>query len=440
MVRPVIREQSRKTYVLDTSVLLADPAALSSFEEHDVVLPLTLIGELEGKRNHPELGWTARQVLRRLEELRVTYGSLSEPIPINDAGGTVRVEINHRDLSSLPAGLRSDSNDHRILAVAANLAAEHRRVVVVSKDLPLRLKAAVAGLDAEEHRRLLVRDNGWTGIVELQVERDSIDRLYADHVVDLDEARDLPVNTGLIITSGASQSALARVRADKRVHLVPGDRELFGLRGRSAEQRLAMDLLDDPEVPLVSLAGPAGTGKTVLALAAGLEAVLERRTHRKVMVFRPLYSVGGQDLGYLPGSQDEKMQPWAAAVLDALESFCGPNVIDEIRSRNVLEVLPLTHIRGRTLAGVWAMFDEVQNIERPVLLAALSRLGAGSQAVLCWDIAQRDNLRVGRHDGVATVVEGMKGHPLFGHATMTRGERSPVAALAAAMLEDNLDL
>ena len=441
---------TRKTYVLDTSVLLSDPGALRAFDEHAVVLPLTVITELEAKRHHPELGWAAREVLRSLERLRLAAGSLHDPIPVNASGGTMRVELNHRDLAGLPPGLRAglagDGNDNRILAVAANLAGDGHDVVLVSKDLPLRLKAAVAGLPAEEYRRRLVTDTVWTGMQELTVSSSVIDRLFAVRYVDLDgdlcdeldEVAAQPVNTGLVLSNG-SHSALARVRPDKRISLVPNDRQLWGVTGRSAEQRIALDLLADPELGVVSLGGPAGTGKTVLALAAGLEAVLEQRTHRKVVVFRPLYAVGGQDLGYLPGSQDEKMEPWAAAVFDALESVTHPDVLDEVRQRGLLEILPLTHIRGRTLTSTWAVIDEVQNIERTVLLAALSRLGVDSRAVLCWDIAQRDNLHVGRHDGVVTVVDGLKGHPLFGHVTLTRAERSPVAAMAARLLDDSLD-
>ncbi len=430
------------TYVLDTSVLLSDPAALHAFEEHDIVLPLPVISELEGKRNHPELGWAARRVLHRLEALRVEHGNLTEPVPVTEAGGTLRVEMNHRDLEALPAGLRRDTSDARILAVAANLAAEGQRIILVSKDLPLRLNASVAGITADDYRRRQASDTGWTGLVELDVASGIVDQLFDERYVDASDvegAAELPVNTGLVLSAGGSQSALGRLTADKRVHLVQPDRSLFGVYGRSAEQRIALDLLADPEVGVVSLGGPAGTGKTVLALAAGLEAVLERRTHRKIIVFRPLYAVGGQDLGYLPGSQDEKMEPWALAVMDALESFAHPEVIAEIKARGLIEIAPLTHIRGRTLSGSWVIIDEVQNIERTVLLAALSRLAADSRAVCCWDIAQRDNLHVGRHDGIASVVDGLRGHPLFGHVTLSRAERSPVAALASRLLDEDVE-
>jgi len=259
-----------------------------------------------------------------------------------------------------------------------------------------------------------------------------VDDLAVD--VDLDATRDLPCNTGLALTSG-SQSALARIRDDKRVHLVRGDRSLFDVHGRSAEQRIAIDLLADADVGIVSVGGPAGTGKSVLALAAGLDAVLEQRSHKRVVVFRPLFAVGGQDLGYLPGTEAEKMTPWASAVVDALEAVAGSEVVAHVQARRLLEVLPLTHIRGRTLTDSFVIIDEAQNLERGVLLTALSRLGEGSRVVLTHDVAQRDNLRVGRHDGVVAVVEALKGHPLFAHVTLTRSERSPIAALVTDLLE-----
>src|SRR6202022_3990236 len=351
---------------------------------------------------------------------------------------TVRVELNHADPSVLPAGFRLGDNDTRILSVARSLAADGDRVVLVSKDLPLRVKAAAIGLTAQEYRAELPADSGWTGMRELDVTAAEIDELYAEGRLDCTAARDLPCHTGLVLVSGASGagSALGRVQPDKSVRLVRGDREVFGLRGRSAEQRVALDLLLDQDVGIVSLGGRAGTGKSALALCAGLEAVMERRAHRKVVVFRPVYAVGGQELGYLPGSEQEKMAPWAQAVFDPLGALVAPEVVEEVLARGMLEVLPLTHIRGRSLHDSFVIVDEAQSLERNVLLTVLSRLGAGSRVVLTHDVAQRDNLRVGRHDGVAAVVEKLKGHPLFAHTTLWRSERSPIAALVTEMLEE----
>jgi PhoH-like ATPase len=423
---------------LDTSVLLSDPKALFRFAEHEVVVPVVVVTELEGKRHHPELGYFARHALRLLDELRITHGRLDEPVPVGDLGGTVRVELNHSDASVLPAGFRPPGappdNDTRILAVARNLAAEGRDVTVVSKDLPMRVKASAVGLVAEEYRAEQLVESGWTGTVELEVAPEALDTLYDEGVVELDAARDLPCHTGLILLSPRG-SGLGRVTPDKRVRLVRGDREAFGLRGRSAEQRLALDLLADPDIGIVSLGGRAGTGKSALALCAGLESVVERHAHRKVVVFRPLYAVGGQELGYLPGSEADKMNPWAQAVFDTLDAVVSPAVVEEVLDRGMLEVLPLTHIRGRSLHDAFVIVDEAQSLERNVLLTVLSRIGQGSRVVLTHDVAQRDNLRVGRHDGVVSVIEALKGHPLFAHVTLTRSERSPVAALVTEMLD-----
>jgi PhoH-like ATPase len=430
-----------RTFVLDTSVLLSDPGALARFGAHQVVLPLVVISELEAKRHHPELGWFARQTLRFLDDLRVAYGRLDNGVPIGDEGGTVHVELNHADLGTLPAGFRVESNDSRILAVAANLTAEGRTVTLVSKDMPLRVKAASVGIHADEYRIHPAVDSGWTGMAESDVGAEVIDALYrADRVdpaghADLTELVAQPCHTGLVLHSPRG-SALARVTPDKAVRLVRGDREAFGLRGRSAEQRIALDLLLDPDVGIVSLGGRAGTGKSALALCAGLEAVLERRAHKRVVVFRPLYAVGGQDLGYLPGSENEKMAPWAQAVYDTLGALVSTEVMVEVIDRQMLEVLPLTHIRGRSLHDSFVIVDEAQSLERNVLLTVLSRIGQGSRVVLTHDVAQRDNLRVGRHDGVAAVIEALRGHPLFAHVTLTRSERSPIAALVTEMLED----
>jgi len=416
-------------------VLLSDPGALSRFDEHDVVLPLVVIGELEDKRDHPELGWFARRTLRVLDELRVLHGRLDAPVPIGGSGGTLHVELNHSDPAVLPAGFRNDSNDSRIMVVALNLRADGRDVCLVTKDVPLRVKAAAVGLATEEYRGLGVVDAGWTGMAELDLEEAEIQALYERGQVHLPAAAELPTHTGLVLLS-ARGSALGRVLPDKSVRLVRGDRDAFGLRGRSAEQRIALDLLLDPEIGIVSMGGRAGTGKSALALCAGLESVMERRAHKKIVVFRPLYAVGGQELGYLPGGEGEKMAPWAQAVFDTLGALVSADVVEEIVARGLIEVLPLTHIRGRSLHDSFVIVDEAQSLERGVLLTVLSRLGTNSRVVLTHDVAQRDNLRVGRHDGVTAVIETLKGHPLFAHVTLTRSERSPIAALVTEMLED----
>lgn len=431
-----------KTYVVDTSVLLSDPWALRKFAEHDVVLPVVVISELEGKRHHPELGWFARQALRFLEELRATYEALDQPVPVNVDGGTLRVELNHQDQSLLPSAFRGPEGDHRILACALNLAHEGKDTVLVTKDVPLRVKAGAVGVQADEYHAQDVVLTGYTGMATVQTSSDVIDALYRDGEVMLDgvhtekgtAVEELPVHCGLTLVAGA-QSALGRITAEGAVELVRGDSNAFGLQGRSAEQRIALDLLMDPNIGIVSIGGRAGTGKSALALCTGLEAVLERGEHRRIVVFRPMYAVGGQSLGYLPGTESDKMNPWAQAVYDTLEGLVSENVMEEVHERGLIEVLPLTHIRGRSLHDAFVIVDEAQSLERNVLLTVLSRLGKGSRVVLTHDVAQRDNLRVGRHDGVQAVIEKLKGHELFAHITLQRSERSAIAELVTDLLE-----
>ena len=371
----------------------------------------------------------------------MAHGSLTDPLPTPGQRGTVRVELNHQDTSGLAPALRGDSNDHRILAVAKNLSDEGCRVTLVTKDLPLRLRASIAGVAAEEFRNEQHESKPFSGVIRLEVDGEVIDALYADGELEYPQLPgnvDVPINAGVVMTAG-SQSALARMHADKVLRpLGRDDHHLFGISGRSAEQKIAMALLADPEIGIVSLGGNAGTGKSVLALAAGLDAVLNRRTHRRVIVFRPLYAVGGQDLGYLPGSGQEKMLPWTSAVTDALETMSDRNLVRDVVSRGLLEVLPLTHIRGRSLSDTFVVIDEAQNLERTVLLTALSRLGQRSKAVLTHDVAQRDNLRVGQHDGINSVVGSLRGHPLFAHVTLAKSERSAVSALIGDLLDGRM--
>ncbi len=435
-----------RTYVFDTSVLLASPKSLTAYPKDSVVIPLVVLKELESKRRDPELGWTARETLRKIEEIRITGGDLQKGVQLTPEGGTFRIETNHADNSQLPEIMRKDtSHDTRVLSVAAALSHEGHDVVLLSKDLPMRIIAsAVLGLEAEDFTAYMVKDSGWNGLVEMNVPGSAIGELYSSKRLDIEHLDDLsarvvvelPINTSLLLHSAEGNSnALARKVSDNTLLLVNGDLSAFGVRGRSAEQRFALASLLDEEIGIVSLGGPGGTGKSLLALAAALEFVVEKNTHKKVMVFRPMYSVGGQDLGFLPGTAEEKINPWTAATYDALSAFCSKNVVDEIESRGLLEVLPLTHIRGRTFTDSIIIIDEAQNLEWSVLLTALSRIGENSRVFITHDVAQRDNLHVGRHDGIAAVIEKLKGQPLFSHISLTRSERSAVAALVTSILD-----
>lgn len=443
-----------RTYVIDTSVLLSDPRALLKFAEHTVVLPIVVISELEAKRHHPELGWFARHALGILDDLRREFGRLDLPCQVNDQGGTLRVELSPAEhgetldkhtRAALPAlaGTDGPDNDQRILGCALNLRAEGHTVTLVTKDVPLRVKAGAVGLDADEYHAQDVVLTGYRGMARAEVPSHIIDAIYTDGEADLSgvvttdgsEVDELPIHCGLQLACG-SQAVLARHDGGGVVVQVPSDIEVFGLRGRSSQQRVALDLLTDDDIGIVSLGGSAGTGKSALALCAGLEAVMERGLYKRVIVFRPLYAVGGQDLGYLPGSEIEKMNPWAQAVYDTLEGVVSDQTLEDIDAREVIEVLPLTHIRGRSLNDSFVIVDEAQSLERNVLLTVLSRLGRNSRVVLTHDVAQRDNLRVGRHDGIQAIIEKLKGHPLFAHVTLQRSERSEIAELVTNLLEN----
>lgn len=424
--------------VLDTSVLLSTgKAGLFAFPWDEIVLPIVVVKELEGKRHDPDLGIYARDVLRALEELRTSPGaSLANGVVLPN-GATVRVETNHVEPSSdLPKSVRNDtSHDTRILIVAKNIANEGNEVIVVSKDLPMRILAETQmGLKAEDFTQVIKPVEDIDEIRTVKVSNDDIDSFYGHGYIRLED--DFPLNAPIILKGDdKSASALGIARPGYRVEAIDYDACKKYIKARSTEQEFALGMLNNSDIKIVSLGGRAGTGKTLLAIAAGLH----KAEHgidgiQKVTVFRPVNAVGNQDIGYLPGTVDEKMGPIAEAVYDSLRAIMPPERIRSIRSRELLEVLPLTHIRGRTLPKSWVVIDEAQNLERNVLMTALSRLGGGSKAVLCYDLEQRDNLRVGKHDGVHSVVRDLYGEKLFGHVTFKKTERSEVAELINSKL------
>lgn len=443
-----------RTYVLDTNVLIADPEAPGRFEEHDVVIPLTVVEELDKLKTRPdETGASARRAIRRLEALR-ERGNLSEGVGL-PGGGRIWVEVNHTGRLSLPEGLAHDSDDNRILATTANLAKElgdERAVVLVTKDASLRIKAEALKLAAEEYRHERVAiEEGYLGVATLEVPGEVVDAVYADRGGVVTPEQPLCANQFVVLRSG-SQSALGQVRGSVaagepvEVALSHDAPETFGVRARSKEQHFALHLLRDPGIPLVSLAGNAGTGKTYLAVAAGLDATMERREYDRVLVFRPVVPVGRQDLGFLPGDVDEKISPWMKAIHETMaQLFRGSHDADRRESYTqdlvqgllddgTVQLEPLTFIRGRTFVRTFAILDEAQNVEYGVLRSLSSRLGEGSKLVLCHDTTQVDHPYVDPYSGVAALIERLKGEPLFGHVTLLKGERSPVAELVARRL------
>ncbi|MCC5948624.1 MAG: PhoH family protein [Nitriliruptoraceae bacterium] len=448
---------TRRTYVLDTCVLLADPNALLRFDEHEVVLPLVVIEELDRKKTDmDEVGRNARMALRQLEELRVASGGgLREALRLPN-GGTLRIESNHVDVA-LPPYLDRSKADHRILCVAIGLQA-----TLVTKDAALRIKGSQLGVEVEDYRADTVRvEEHTTGILELEVDPEVLDLLHRDGKVQLDaENTDVLAhvdalwpNACLVLRAGRSASGLARVKEvdDDLVATavrVPGHRQAFGMAPRDVRQTFAIDLLLDADVPCVSLMGMAGTGKTFLALAAGLEQVLEATAYRRLSVYRPLIAVGKQEIGYLPGDLDEKLAPWMAAVHDNLYALLRTDTpggrgarehrqiqstIESLVDSGQLALAPLTLLRGRWITPEFVIVARAQNIELSALKVVLTRMAMGSKVVFCGDLGQVDNPYISPYGGMAALIEKMKGSPLFGHVTLSKGVRSPLAEHAATI-------
>lgn len=425
---------TNKVYVLDTSVLLSlGGKAFRAFPDAQVVIPLAALREVEKKRNDPELGMPARAVIRALDALR-EKGDLREGV---QSGTTVvRVELNHVDTSGLPDPVKNDrTTDVRILAVANALHA-----TLVTKDLPLRLLASVCGVDAADAPTDVKVNDAIDDLPTRYVSDEVIAALYERGVTthEFEDEDELPLNTAAILKN-FSKTTSALVVQDKgwKIRLVH-NLKVSNVEGRSAEQRIALDHLTNPDIKIVSLGGNAGTGKTMLALAAGASQLKGENSYSKIIVFRSLHAVGGQELGFLPGDADEKMSPWTAAVYDALDSFMPKEEVEKLRKAGKIEVLPLTHVRGRTLTNSFIILDESQNWEKSVLLTALTRVGKNSKVVMSHDVSQRDNLHVGRHDGVYEVVQKLLGEKLFAHVTLKKSERSDVAELVSRVLDDEL--
>lgn len=443
------------TKVLDTSVLLADPESIFSFGDADVVLPLKVIEELDShKQRLDEVGRAARTVARLLEQLRTASPGqdLTERTPLA-GGGSLRVVINGLRLDRVrELGLDVDKADNRILAAALGI---DPPVALVSADVNLRLKAAALGLVAEENRQ--VRSGfhtdarpGWKAV---EVSSGLVDAVYdagsrgiGEQEVpeaDREALRALHVNEFAVLCAGR-QSALARRRRDG-LRLVPHLQEAWGLRPRSKEQRFALDLLMDPAVPIVGLSGRAGTGKTILAVAAALEQTFEPgagRRYDRVMIIRPLVAVGRQDIGFLPGDKAEKLEPWFSTVEDTMAALRDD--LDPARARSMLEgwveegslsMEAVTFLRGRSLQRTFMIVDEAQNLEPLTLKTILTRLGSGSKVALIGDVSQIDSPWVSeRTSALSVLADRFAGQELFGHLVLNQGERSAVADLAAELL------
>ena len=436
-------DQVPSTFVLDTCVLLADPNSPLRFDEHDVVLPLVVVEELDRKKTRmDEVGANARAAIRLLEELGASQsGGLRDAVNL-PGGGTLRIELNGIGSDRLPNVLDPHTPDHRILATCLNLH-EQSPAVLVTKDAALRIKGAQLGVPVQDYRGDTVPvEHVQSGLVELRTDGETIDRLFEEGKLALDV--DALVNQFVLLRSGASRSGLARViQAEPAVVVerVPNHVRAFGAEPKNVRQTVALHQLLDPDIPAVSMMGIAGTGKTFLALAAALEQVLEQGRYRKVSVYRPLVAVGRQEVGYLPGDLNEKLAPWMAAVHDnlfALFSDAGvdgaKHAIEELVDRGELEMAAVTYLRGRSITGEFVIIDEAQNLELPTLKVILTRMSRDSKVVFCGDLTQVDNPYISPFGGMAALIEKFKGSPLFGHVTLEKTVRSPLAEMAANVL------
>ncbi len=453
----------RKTFVLDTNVLLHNPRAIFVFEDNHVVIPLAVIEEIDNqKKRQDEIGLNARSASRILDGLRA-QGTLSQGVEL-PGGGALRIELNNRGVEDIP-GYRDlfdlQKPDNRILAVALNLNRDggNGQVVLVSKDLNLRLKADVLGITAEDFTNDKVDFTKlYSGQAEATLPQAELDAFYADKSLPARAAGELSPHQFVVLKSAGqpSASALARLVGGRLLPVtVQTTSKCFGLRPRNKEQIFALELLLDPAVKVVTLAGGAGTGKTLLALAAGLEQVLEQNLYGKVLVTRPVIPLEGQDLGFLPGDKEEKIRPWMQPIYDNLEFLFryasadpslragGKNghgernqgVEDYLSYAGYLEMEALTYIRGRSIPRQFIIVDEAQNCTTHAIKTLLTRVGEGSKIVFTGDIEQIDNPYLdSASNGLTILVSRLREAGLAGHVTLLKGERSEVAELGARLL------
>jgi PhoH-like ATPase len=443
----------KKIFVLDTSVLLQDPMAIYKFKENEVVIPSVVLEEIDSKkRNMDEIGRNAREVSRLLDALRLK-GKLHGGVPL-DHGGVLRVEINHRSFHKLQESFSTITNDNRIIAVALNLIEEEGKkeepkpVIIVSKDALVRIKADALDIRAEDFLsdRVITEDKSYSGYTHSHVEPDMINHFYQQGYLETKELslkEELYPNQFVILKdqNGSSKSAIGKVNENctQLKKLVLDNQEaIWGIRARNAQQWMAFDLLMNPKISLVTLIGKAGTGKTLLSLAAGLHQVEDNKRYKKMLVARPVVPLG-KDIGYLPGEKEEKLRPWLQPIYDNLEYLFNTKSrgdLDKILTGlGSLQVEALTYIRGRSIPEQFILIDEAQNLTKHEVKTIITRVGEGSKIVLMGDPHQIDHPYLDEFsNGLIYVAEKFKSYPLSGHVRLEKGERSSLAQLAADIL------
>ena len=440
-----------KIYVLDTNVLLQDPLAIFAFEENEVVIPAIVLEEVDSKKRYmDEIGRNARQVAKIMDQFR-EKGRLHEKVPL-DNGGQLRVELNHRSFEKMKDMFDEKSNDNRIIAVALNLLLEEnmkeesKPVILVSKDALMRVKADAIGIQAEDFLsdRVITSDHIYSGYLESYVSVEVLNKFYKDQkilVKDLNCQHVYP-NQFVILKDelGSSASAIGRIDTECKV-VIPLIREpdhVWGIKSRNVQQRMALELLLRDDFPLVTLVGKAGTGKTLLSLAAGLLLTEDLHKYKKLLVARPVVPVG-KDLGYLPGEKEEKLRPWMQPIYDNLDYLFNtkkPGELDQILAgMGSIQVEALTYIRGRSIPEQFIIIDEAQNLTKHEVKTILTRVGEGSKIVLMGDPQQIDHPYLDEYNnGLTYVVEKFKAEKISGHVKLEKGERSGLAQLAADLL------
>lgn len=446
---------TNKTFVLDTNVLLSDPLALFSFEEHNVVLPMIVLEELDRhKDRQDEVGRNARETSRKLTALTQEHKAFNAEISLGEKHGVLQIlsfnSLGFQDIKELiPAELEGKSGDNQILAVCVAFQKRYpdRQMSLVSRDILLRLKANALGVPSDDYKKLHVAKSAsglYSGLSTLVGDYD-LDKFYTESTLDIPESvlETLHPNEFLVVKQeGTERSAIMRHLGDGKVQKI-SEHTPSKIEGRNKEQKFALDLLQDPKVPLVTVVGSAGTGKTLLAIASGLHQVIDKKLYKSLIVCRPIQPLG-KDIGFLPGTMEEKMEPWVAPIKDNLrfllsadgkKSKRGEETMAMLFENGTIEVEAMTFIRGRSIANAFMIIDEAQNLNAHELKTIITRVGEGTKIVLTGDIEQIDNMYVDSvSNGLTVAIEKFKDYAVSGHVTLMKGERSVLATLAAQIL------